>query len=100
MPWRTDNLKALKEAGCPVVENFPKCSPDHNAIEGVWHMLKQRMVHTDPDVFENRADFLARLRRQVASLNDNKGDELLQMCTNQKERAEEVEKLLGAKCQW
>ena len=98
--WQDRNLEALAAAGCPVVANFPKSSPDLNAIEGVWQMLKSRMLATEPETFESRAAFLARLRRQVNWLNDTKRDELLHHCTNQKERAKAVEKLLGAKCSW
>lgn len=98
--WQDRNLEALSAAGCPVVKEFPKSSPDLNAIEGVWHLLKARMLKTDPVAMESRAEFLLRLRRQVKWLNDNQNDELLKLCTNQKERAREVEGLLGAKCRW
>ena len=93
-------MEALKAAGCPVVENFPKSSPDLNAIEGVWKMIKERMLETEPEAMETRAEFLARLRRQVHWLNDTKHDHLLILCTNQKQRGQEVEELLGAKCKW
>jgi hypothetical protein len=42
--WQDRNLKALKAAGCPVLEDYPKSSPDLNAIEGVWQMIKARVV--------------------------------------------------------
>ena len=98
--WQSRNLEALSAAGCRVVEKLPKSSPDLNAIEGVWHLLKQRMVQTEPDSMETRPEFLVRLRRQVTWLNDNRRAQLLELCTNQKVRAKEVAELLGAKCKW
>jgi hypothetical protein len=98
--WQPHNLKALQEAGCPVVKEFPKCSPDLNAIEGQWATLRQRLQATEPEDFEDRAAFLVRVRRCVTWLNDNKGDEARKMCTNQKERARDVRLLLGAKTKW
>ena len=93
-------MEALEAAGCPVLENYPKSSPDLNAIEGVWQLIKDRMVETEPEAIETRAEFLARLRRQVHWLNDTKHDLLLKLCTNQKVRGREVALLLGAKCKW
>ena len=98
--WRPDNLKLFKDSGCPVVANFPKSSPDLNAIEGVWFMLKQRMLNTAPLAFECRAEFLFRLRRQVAWLNSNKRQEFLRMGTNQKTRVVAEDSLDGAKRQY
>ena len=98
--WREDNLNALKFAGCSAVDQFPKSSPDLNAIEGIWQMLKARMLSSEPETFESRADFLVRLRRQVTWLNENKCEEMLALCTNQKDRGKEVEELGGAKCHW
>lgn len=98
--WQDRNMEALEAAGCPVLENYPKSSPDLNAIEGVWQLIKDRMVETEPEAIETRAEFLARLRRQVHWLNDTKHDLLLKLCTNQKVRGREVALLLGAKCKW
>eukprot|EP00973_Karenia_brevis_P022192 3054071-Karenia_brevis.AAC.1 len=80
-----DNITALCQAGCPVVEDFPKSSPDLNAIEGMWKIVRERMYAMEPDEFESRADFLARLRRAVHWLNDNNWDHQLYLCCNQKE---------------
>ena len=98
--WQTKNIAALRAAGCPVVENFPKSSPDLNAIEGAWHLIRQRLEQTEPKAFENRAAFLGRLRRAVQWINSNQGDALLTMCTNQKLRADDVLKLSGARTKW
>ena len=98
--WQSRNLTAMRKAGCDVVENFPKHSPDLNAIEGQWRVLRVRLEATAPTEFESRADFLVRLRRAVHWLNENKHDDALRLCTNQKERANDVHKLLGAKTRW
>ena len=94
------NIEAMRDAKCPVVEAYPKCSPDFNAIENVWHRIRQRMEEYAPEEMETRAQFLQRLRRTVNFLNDHCRDELMTLCTNQKERAEAVKKLKGAKSQW
>ena len=98
--WQDRNIAALKAAGCPVVDNYPKSSPDLNAIENVWHKLRQRLEEHAPEEIESRAAFLIRLRNAVNWLNNNCREELLHLCTNQKERAEEVNELKGAKCSW
>jgi len=98
--WQPRNLLALRRAGCPVVANFPKSSPDLNAIEGMWGVLRQRLEATEPREFEDRAAFLARLRRCVTWLNENKSDEALKMCTNQKLRAKEQRRRNGVGFNW
>jgi hypothetical protein len=98
--WQPQNLDALRRAGCPVVSGHPKSSPDLNAIEGVWRLLKERLEATEPEGVETRAEFLARLRRSVNWLNEHKEEDMLNMCTNQKVRAKEVLERGGAKCSW
>eukprot|EP00973_Karenia_brevis_P047843 6640502-Karenia_brevis.AAC.1 len=61
--WQVRNLEALKAAGCPVVESYPKHSPDLNAIEGWWKELRERLRVTEPESFETREEFIGRLRR-------------------------------------
>ena len=98
--WQEQNLKALRKAGRMLMEDFPKSSPDLNAIEGWWRILRERLEATAPEAIEGRADFVSRLRRTVAWLNDNKWEDGLVLCTNQKVRAREVQKLKGAKTKW
>ena len=98
--WQPHNLDALKLAGCHVVADFPKSSPDLNAIEGVWSLLRRRLEQTEPADFEDRAAFLVRLRRTVRWLNENRAEALLSMRTNQKERAQGVIDLEGARTEW
>jgi transposase len=97
--WQERNLKALRQTGCPAVDH-PKHSPDLNAIEGWWKLLRQRLEVTEPEEFEGRAGFLVRLRRAATWLNSNRGAQVLQLCTNQKQRAHEVIALSGAKSRW
>lgn len=98
--WYEDNLEALAAAGCPVLQNYPKSSPDLNAIEGWWHRLKQRLEETSPETLEKRTEFLVRLRRTVTWMNDNWSEDALRLATNQKERAQEVlsPEVMGSKC--
>ena len=98
--WQPQNKEALRHAGCPVIEAFPKSSPDLNAIEGVWNLLRQRLEATQPEEFESRSDFLARLRRCAHWLNDNQAEAMLHLCNNQKQRATDVLQLMGAKTKW
>ena len=71
-----------------------------SAIENVWQKIRQRVEEHAPEEIESRAGFLVRLRNAVNFLNNNCREDLLHLCTNQKERAEEVIKLKGAKCSW
>ena len=49
---------------------------------------------------KTREQFLVRLRRSVTWLNDNKAGLVLELCTNQKVRANDVIDLRGAKSRW
>ena len=98
--WMEHNLAALRQAGCPVIDDYPKSSPDLNAIEEAWNLVRQRLESTEPEEFEGRPAFVARLRRCVNWVNERQGDALLTMCTNQKLRAKEVIELEGAKTKW
>lgn len=98
--WRQDNVQALRRAGCVLEEEFPKTSPDLNAIEGAWRLVKERLEHTEPVETEGRGDFLVRLRRCVHWINEHRHHQLLCMCTNLKERAQMVLELEGAKTKW
>jgi len=98
--WQPASLQTLREAGLTIVSNYPKHSPDFNAIEGWWNMLRMRLGQTAPVALESRAAFVQRLRRSVKWLNDNRGDQALALATNQKKRAREVQQLEGAKCKY
>ena len=98
--WQERRLTALRRAGCPVVKNFPKGSPDFNAIEGIWKLLRDRLEMTAPEGLESRESFLVRLRQSVRWLNDNHRDYLLELATNQTQRADDVLELEGAKTKW
>ena len=93
-------MRALRQAGCEVMGDYPKSSPDLNAIEEVWNMMRQRLESTEPADSEDCPPFLARLRRCVNWLNEKQGGALLTACTNQKDRARDVIKLKGAKTKW
>ena len=98
--WQANILAAMREAGRTVVQDFPKSSPDLNAIEGAGHLLRQRLEQTGPDEVEGRAEFLARLRRTVRWLNERQAEARLEMRCNQKKRAADVLKMIGAKTKW
>ena len=59
-------------------------------METAWRELRARLNETVPTSREGRAAFLGRLRRAVAWVNDHRGDLLMDLCTNQKDRAEAV----------
>ena len=82
------------------MKGFPRSSPDLNAIEGVWNLFRQRLEATQPSEIERRAAFLARLRRCVTWLNVHESETMLKLCTNQKERAQDVSDLRGTRTKW
>lgn len=98
--WKDANLKALSKAGFHVLKNYPKCSPDLNAIEGWWRRLRQLLNDTAPADCETRPMFLRRLRATVNWMNKHLRQEALGLCRNQKVRADDVLRLQGAKSKW
>ena len=83
-------LEELAKLSVEVVEEYPKCSQDLNAIENAWNVVRQRLDVTVPEHRESRDEFLTRLRAAVHWVNANRADQLWWFCTNQKERADEV----------
>ena len=95
--WQARNLDAARQAGCAVIPTYPKSSPDLNAIEGAWALVRARLETTQPVDMEDRAAFLARLRRAAHWVNTEQASALLTICANQKESARDVIRLGGAR---
>ena len=98
--WQRASLRTLLKHHLFAMDRFPKSSPDLNAIEQVWNLLRQMLDETAPVEVETRQAFLARFRRTVYSLNSKHSAALLAMCSNQKDRAREVLRLKGARTRW
>ena len=79
-------LHALSQLGVELVEGYPKCSQDFNAIENCWKLLRDRLHDTLPRFIESRPAFIERLVKAVAWLNRNKAQDLWSLATNQKKR--------------
>ena len=94
--------EALEELGVTLVENYPACSQDFNAIENAWKLLRDRLYQTLPKEREDRAQFVSRLHDAVAWVNKFNKKELVYLSTNQKERAEDClrGKPKGARTKW
>ena len=91
--WSKTSLSAIEEVAAVdlnVLENYPSCSQDLNAIETVWRDLRDRLAQTEPTQMETRAEFLCRLRAAARWLNKNHARYLLKLCQDQKERARDV----------
>ena len=80
-------LLALSTTSLKLVEGYPRCSQDFNAMENVWKILKDRLEETMPTKLEYREEFLQRLHAAVRWANKNKKDHLWRLSTNQKKRA-------------
>ena len=91
--WCSEPRLAMKEQGLTLLEDYPKCSQDLNAIEVAWREVRNRFAETEPASRETRRDFIVRLRNAVAWVNSNRSDYLLHQCRNQKDRARDVKKL-------
>ena len=95
--WTPEALKALDEVGAHLLKRYPKCSQDLNAIETAWREVRARIDDTEPIEFEDRDDFVARVRLAVRWVNANRSQLLLELCSDQKSRAREVLKLEGSR---
>ena len=93
--WQDHNLRALRQAGCDVVKQHAKYSPDLNAIEGWWAQLRARLDWTAPEHLEGRAEFIQRLRRTVTWMNWHQRVAGRCLRRNQKRRAADVLALDG-----
>ena len=80
--------------------NVHNNSPDLNAIEGWWRVLRERLEDTEPQYFEDWGAFLVRLRRTAKWLHEHRSEDGLALCTNQKQRADDVIALDGGKTKW
>ena len=98
--WRPANVAAIREAGFRVLKRHPKYSPDLNAIERWWALLRLRLEQTAPTSMESRVIFLQRLRRTVTWMNAHRRREGRVLCHNQKQRAKDIRALKGAKSRW
>lgn len=82
-------MASLKDIGVELVEGYPKCSQDFNAIENAWKILRDRLNETLPRGLETRDRFVVRLLAAVAWVNKHKKAELEYLSRNQKERADD-----------
>ena len=95
-----ESLECLRRHRLHVVKRHTKHSPDLNAIEGIWARLRQVLHETAPTGRETRPLFIRRLRRAAARLNARHREELVLLCTNQKDRARAVLAKNGATTRW
>ena len=98
--WCEEPLAAFKDAGIEVMQRHPPYSPDLNAIENAWALLRARLDDTFPDVLETREQFIVRLRAAVAWINKHKKEQLNEYARNQKIRADDVFLHEGGRTQW
>ena len=96
------SIQELRRIKVDLVEGYPRCSQDFNAIENAWDLVKQRLDETLPRKLESRDDFIARYREAVRWVNRNRNTDLWYLCTNQKERARDCLKTKprGGRTKW
>ena len=85
---RTEDVQhALKKSGLTLVEGYPKCGQDFNAMENAWALIRERLNETQPSTLEHRDEFVKRLHAAVKWVNKHRAKRLWHLSTNQKERA-------------
>ena len=82
-------MNAFRKLGIELVEGYPRCSQDFNAIENIWNLLRERLHTTLPLGLETRDAFIVRLKKAVVWLNRNKTSSIWHFARNQKERCKE-----------
>ena len=80
-------VQALSKINLQLVEDYPRCSQDFNAMENAWAILMERLDETVPVELETREDFVKRLKAAVQWANRSRSDQLRYLSANQKERA-------------
>jgi len=98
--WSAEPQAALKELGVEVSDWHPKYSPDLNAIENAWKLLRDRLADTQPAEREDRSAFVRRLRAAASWINRHHKSALLSLSRNQKIRANDVQDNDGYKTKW
>ena len=95
-------MHAFGELGVELVEGYPRCSQDFNAIENCWALLRERLYATLPLGLEHRDEFMGRLQKAVAWLNRHKRSSLWEFARNQKTRcrASLATKPPGGRTKW
>jgi len=95
-------MNAFRKLDIKLVDGYPRCSQDFNAIENVWKLLRERLHTTLPVGLETRDAFIDRLRKAVSWLNRNKESSLWHFARNQKERCRECLQLKppGGRTSW
>ena len=93
-------LMALEPVGVKLVEGYPPCSQDFNAIENAWDLLRRRLDETLPRAWEDRESFIRRLQEAVVWVNRHRKNRLEELSRNQKVRCLECEKLEGSRTSW
>lgn len=82
------SVQAIRKAGLELVEGYPRCSQDFNAIENAWKLVRDRLFDTLPTHLETRDIFIKRLTAAVAWINRTEAEQLWFLSTNQKQRAD------------
>ena len=98
--WGAGPKEALRVEDIRLLENFPRCPQDLNAIETAWREVRARLDVTLPRGRETRRAFLQRLRRAVEWVNVHQADVLRALCDSQKERAAAVLAAKGGRTVW
>jgi len=95
-------LSALEKVGLQLVDGYPRCSQDFNAIENIWKLLRDRLHTTLPLGMETRDAFIERLQKAATWLNRNRKASLWHFARNQKERCRDCLKLKppGGRTRW
>jgi transposase len=85
--WKEEPLEAMRQNNITLLENYPRCSQDLNAIENAWREVRARLDCTAPATSEARGPFIRRARAAVAWVNKYRRAQLLEYCNSQSERA-------------
>ena len=98
--WCEEPMEAFRELNLEVLTWHPPHSPDLNAIEYAWKLLRDRLADTQPSSMEDRPSFVRRLYSACDYVNRHHTATLRNLCLNQKERAKDVKDATGHRTKW